>query len=228
MAQDIKAKAPTRAGGGKPGVNPLFAGIVIGLLLGIFLALGVAIWLNRASNPFVEKSKPVEALPAAKSTPPAQASTPSSPAKADGSNPEKPRFEFYQLLPGDKDAAPKDAATKDGARKPVEGGSKPGDKTVAKDVTKDGAPAKDASQTRSIAETLYLQAGAFQSETEAENLKVKIAFAGFEANITQVNAANKGTLFRVRLGPYRSQDEVNRIKGVLSQNGISTAVVKPE
>ena len=62
MANDIKPKAPFRAAGpnGKPGMNPLFAGIIIGLLLGIFLALGVAIWLNHATNPFVEKTKPSE------------------------------------------------------------------------------------------------------------------------------------------------------------------------
>jgi cell division protein FtsN len=46
--------------------------------------------------------------------------------------------------------------------------------------------------------------------------------------VKPVNVPEKGTLYRVRLGPYKSQDEVNRIKGVLSQNGISAAVVRPE
>ena len=75
-------------------------------------------------------------------------------------------------------------------------------------------------------ETVYLQAGAFQSETDAENLKAKIAFSGFEANVRAVNLPDKGTLYRVRLGPYKSADEVNRIKATLSQNGIGAAVVK--
>ena len=72
----------------------------------------------------------------------------------------------------------------------------------------------------------FLQAGAFQSVTDAENLKAKIAFSGFEANVRPVNLSDKGTLYRVRLGPYKSPDEVNRIKLTLSQNGINAAVVK--
>jgi len=215
MAYDMKPKAPVRGAGGaggggrkRPGMNPLFAGIIIGLLLGIFLALGVAIWLNRTSNPFVERTRPVESLPAAKST--------QAPAgvKTDPANSDKPRFEFYQILPGEKDGANKKAP----------------DTPAAKEVPKDSAKdtGKDAAPPKSLNEILYLQAGAFQSETDAENLKAKIAFAGFEATVKPVNVADKGTLFRVRLGPYKSQDEVNRIKSVLSQNGIGASVVKPD
>ena len=42
--------------------HPMLLGIIIGLLLGIVLALGVALWLNRLSNPFVDKGKPIEPL----------------------------------------------------------------------------------------------------------------------------------------------------------------------
>ena len=76
--------------------------------------------------------------------------------------------------------------------------------------------------------TSITKAGAFQNEAEADNMKAKVAFAGFEASVKPVNVAGKGALFRVRLGPFKSQEEVNRIKGVLSQNGISASVVKPE
>ena len=215
----MKPKAPPRSGGGRPGMNPLFAGIIIGLLLGIFLALGVAVWLNRTSNPFVEKTKPVESLPLAKVPVPAAGA-----AKGDPANPDKPRFEFYQILPGEKDGttkrAPEPAAAKDIVKDAV--------KEPAKALANEAAKALTPTPAKSLDETLYLQAGAFQSETEAENLKAKIAFAGFEANVKAVNVAGKGTLYRVRLGPYRSQDEVNRIKGVLSQNSIGAAVVKTD
>ncbi len=202
MAIDNKPKATFRPGAtsGKPGMNPLIAGIIIGLLLGIFLALGVAVWLNRASTPFVEKTKPTEALPAMKTAPPA--------AKAEGAEAAKPRFEFYQLLPGEKDGA---------ATPPA----------VQKDAPK-ATKAATAEPIKSLNETLYLQAGAFQNEAEADNMRAKIAFAGFEAAVKPVNVAGKGALFRVRLGPFKSQEEVNRIKAVLSQNGISAAVVKPD
>lgn len=222
---DMKPKAPPSRGGGKPGMNPLFAGIIIGLLLGIFLALGVAVWLNRTSNPFIDKTKPVESLPAAKTV------APTAPAgKADPANPDKPRFEFYQLLPGEKDGStrkPADAATaKDMVKDPAKALANEAAKALSPSAPY--APSAPTTPPKSLDETLYLQAGAFQSETDAENLKAKIAFSGFEANVKAVNVTGKGTLYRVRLGPYRSQDEVNRIKGVLSQNGIGAAVVKPD
>jgi cell division protein FtsN len=202
----FEAKSKPKSAGGRTGMNPLVAGIIIGLLMGIFLALGVAMWLNRAATPFIEKTKPSEQLAPMKVAPP---------AKTDTADANKPRFEFYQTLPGEKNV-------KDGvAAKAPDAKSTPA--TPAKELAKE--PVKDAAKELS---PLYLQAGAYQNESDAEAMKAKIAFAGFEANVKSVNVASKGTLYRVRLGPYKSQDEVNRIKTVLSQNGISAAVVKPE
>ena len=211
-------------------MSPMITGIVIGLILGVFLALGFAIWLNRHATPFVEKSKSVELLPTRPPRPDAPKNDVAQPAPTtaagvakEGSD--KPRFEFYQTLPGDKDGTkgnkagkvvePKIAAKVEPTGKAAPTPNAAGD--ANKDVAK--PPSK---------ESYSLQAGAFQSESDAENLKAKIAFAGMEATVRSVNLPDKGTLYRVRLGPYRSLDEVNRIKAALSQNGISAAVVKPE
>jgi cell division protein FtsN len=227
MPNDIKPKVAPR--GGKPGMNPMFAGIIIGLLLGIFLALGVAIWLNRPNqHAFVEKTKPVEALPPIK-----QPTTSTQPAK-DGKV--EPRFEFYQILPGEKEAkSGSSSAASSNASASVPSSTTPAPFAATKETPKDTKAAEAAKSSavpatpvKSADETLFLQAGAFQNIADAENLKAKIAFAGFEANVKSVNLPEKGTLYRVRLGPYKSQDEVNRIKGVLSQNGIAAAVVRPE
>ena len=37
---------------------------------------------------------------------------------------------------------------------------------------------------------------------------------------------DKGTLYRVRLGPYQSLDDANRIKAALSQNGVGAAIIR--
>ena len=68
----------------------------------------------------------------------------------------------------------------------------------------------------------WLQAGAFSEEKEADNLKAKIALTGLEAAVRPVSIPDKGTLFRVRLGPYQSLDDANRIKAALAQNGVFT------
>lgn len=224
MARDFIPAAPgtdmgssgSGAGRRKRGMNPMFIGIIIGLLLGIGLALGLAIWLNRANNPFVEKSRPVDALPTIPAkpvtTPAASQAQPAS--KGDG---EKPRFEFYQILPGEKGAKP-DTLVPPKPAEPVAHAA-PEPKQAAKpDAKLDVKPASN--------EVFYLQAGAFQNPTDAENMKAKVAFAGFEAMVRPVNLPDKGTLYRVRLGPYKSLDEVNRIKAALSQGDVAAAVVR--
>lgn len=226
MARDAQA-APPRGGidvapkAGRPGrrgINPLFAGIIIGLLLGVGLALGLAIWLNRANTPFVEKERPVDALP----TIPAR---PSAPAVAAKTETDKPRFDFYQILPGEKgtDKASDKPDKPEKAAKAEPHNEKP--------VTPPAVPAKSEPAGKleikpASSEVFMLQAGAFQNQTDAENMRAKVAFAGFEASVKPVNLPDKGTLYRVRLGPYKSLDEVNRIKTVLSQSGIGAAVVK--
>ena len=217
-ARDFKPGASKSAGDGregpKSGMPPMLTGIIIGLALGILIALSVALWLKGAHSPFVDKSPPVVALPTITPRP-----LPPSAVKNDKSESEKPRFEFYQILPGDKSAASK-------GERPVPGVA-PTAKPTAPPAEQKSVAKPDAPITKPASvETVYLQAGAFQNATDAENLKAKIAFSGFEANVRAVNLPDKGTLYRVRLGPYKNSDEVNRIKATLSQNGIAAAVVK--
>ena len=222
QAREYKPAAKSAADGGRSGkgagMPPMLMGIIIGLLLGIMLALAVAIWLNRANTPFLDKSPPVSALPtiAARPSPPPA-------AKSEKSDPEKPRFEFYQILPGDKGGNTTDRKS---APAPAAVAAKPASASEPKPAAKTEAAAARELPKAAAEETVYLQAGAFQSETDAENLKAKIAFSGFEANVRSVNVRDKGTLYRVRLGPYKSSAEVNRIKASLSQNGINATVVK--
>ena len=203
--------------------HPMLLGMIIGLLLGVVISLGVALWLNRLSNPFVDKARPVE--PVAKIAP-AQPPPPAKAAKAaekaakgkeaadkTAKPPERPRFEFYQILPGDKEVSEKEArAAAIRPAPPPTGGTRPG-----------STPAMPKPHSGEI---YWLQAGAFSEEREADNLKAKIALTGLEATVRPVNIPEKGTLFRVRLGPYQSLDDANRIKTTLSQNGVGAAIIR--
>ena len=225
----------SNAGSKKSIMTPMITGIVIGLLAGVLLALVFAIWLNRNATPFVEKTKSVDLLP----TKPARAEpargevaqpTPTTTASVAKENAEKPRFDFYQILPGDKAGAKGDGAKGDGtkANKTGKSADERTTKSAEADASANAANAGKDAAKQAAKDSYLLQAGAFQSESDAENLKAKIAFAGLEANVRSVNLPDKGTLYRVRLGPYRSVDELNRIKAALSQNGITAAVVKAE
>ncbi len=221
--------------------HPLLLGMIIGLLLGIVISLAVALWLNRLSNPFVEKGKqvePISKIAPPQSQPPAEAAkaaeaaargkapTPEKPAagktaekpapaadKAAAKGTERPRFEFYQILPGEKEVTEKEAKATT-PRPPSLAGSKPG-----------GTPVVPKPHS---GETYWLQAGAFAEEREADNLKARIALTGLEATVRSVSIPEKGTLYRVRLGPYQSLDDANRIKSALSQNGVGAAIIRTD
>jgi cell division septation protein DedD len=229
MPKDYK-DAPSPRGDSRLN-HPLLLGMIIGLLMGIVISLAVALWLNRLSNPFMEKgNKPVEAPPklgAAQPPPPPEAARaaakaaeaakipaeePKVAAKAPAKS-ERPRFEFYQILPGEKEA-PDKAPPKAAPPTP------PAAQASAKPGSSPAMPKPHAG------ETYWLQAGAFAEEKEADNLKARIAFTGLEATVRAVNIPDKGTLYRVRLGPYQSLDDANRIKSALSQNGVGAAIIR--
>ncbi len=195
--------------------HPFVFGVLVGLLLGIICALAVALYVNRFASPFVERPKPPE-LPKTGGVAPRpdakKVTTPGSPqANADN------KFEFYQVTPGDKSKADMD---------------KPKSKDGVKDE-KDKSPRADTkalkepdSTTNATSERFYVQAGSFPNESDADNLKGKLAFMGLEATILPVDLQDRGTWYRVRLGPYKSSDEANRIKTSLSQNGIPANIIK--
>ena len=100
MSRDYKSRsgnASEGSGGGRAGA--LFLGIFIGLIAGLIIALAVTWYVNKMPNPFAAMYKPAdtaEARPEQKSAVPAG----DKPAKAD-----KPRFDFYKILPGKEEPA---------------------------------------------------------------------------------------------------------------------------
>ena len=77
-----------------------------------------------------------------------------------------------------------------------------------------------------VPERFWLQAGSFTTEADAENLRARLAMAGWEAQMQQGQLADKATRYRVRLGPYDNVTELNRIKGELARRGFDVAVIR--
>jgi cell division protein FtsN len=186
-------------------------GIFIGLIMGLSLAAGVAFYLGRAG------------LTTAPLTPGGAAKDGARAGKSDSgvasAAPDKPRFDFYKILPGGEEPkAPSE-------RRTVEKLDRPADKALPAPIAKapDKEPAKDAAKP---ADRFWLQAGAFNGESDAENLKARLALAGWEAVIQTVPLADNSVRYRVRLGPYDNTDELNRIKGELGKGGFDVAVIR--
>jgi cell division protein FtsN len=179
-----------RSGGG------FLLGVFVGLMVGLTVALGIAFYLNRTQIPFVTaKPRPAEKdakAPAIAGMP--QGTTPSVTA-------EKPKFDFYKILPGNEETV----TEKD--LRAARAAAKSGQQNVSKDV-------------------YFIQAGSFQNPADADNQKARLAILGFESSVEPANLPDKGTWYRVRLGPYTKVDEINRVRASLAQSGIDASLVK--
>ncbi len=197
MSRDYKTPPRKSASNAGFSGSSFALGALVGLLVGLGIALAVAWYVNKVPSPFVSRVPPKG--DAAKAAPDEKA------AKAKD---EKLRLDFHDILTGKKDPD-------------VEGKG-------AKDTTgaKDGKEAKAAPSTPVTKEAFYLQAGAFTSAQDADNLKARLALLGHEASVQSVNLADKGAWHRVRLGPYGSVEDLTRVRDALKQNGIDTQLVK--
>jgi cell division protein FtsN len=175
-------------------------GVLIGLVIGVLISLGVVWYLNKMPIPFQDKTHYAER--AATGDP--AGSPVALPGKPGDKADDKPRFEFYKILPGETSAS--------------KGEGKPEAKTEAKVDAKAGA--------KPAGEPMFLQAGAFQKPTDADNLKAKLALMGVEASVQEAEVADKGKMFRVRVGPFATMEEMNRARTQLSQDGVPTNPVK--
>jgi cell division protein FtsN len=201
----------------KSGFGGTLFGIFIGVALGLSLAAVVAFYLLKAGNPY---ASPTPAREPARDV--AKDSPRSGRADANG---EKPRFDFYKILPGvEEPRVPKPGAQD----KAVATGAQ--DKAVAKlderALQAEKADKAAADKAAKAPERFWLQAGSFSTESDAENLRARLALAGWEAAIQPVSLPDKGQRYRVRLGPYDNTEELNRMKTELAKRGFDAAVIK--
>src|SRR5205809_7134021 len=175
-------------------------GMSVGVLIGLAVALGVTFYLNKTPMPFLT-AKPTKAdKDQAAGKGPAIAGLPqgSSAPPAAG---EKPKFDFYKILPGQEEP-------------------------VTEKELRERARAAAKGQLLEAKERYFIQAGSFQNPAEADNQKARLAILGFDSSVEPANLPDKGTWYRVRMGPYTKVEELNRVRQMLAQNGIDARLVK--
>jgi len=205
----MKSRKRSTASRRKSGGSTLI-GLFLGLVLGVLLAGGVVWYLHRTPAPFSTKAQPPHPSAAA-GTLQAPLVLPGKPGDTPPAPSDKPRFDFYTILPGNSEAIsdPKSASTKTGEPKRA-------------DATKD-KEGKDSA----LKEPVFLQTGSFQNASDADNQKAKLAMMGMEASVQQVMLQEK-VWYRVRLGPFRKIEQVNAMRSELARQGIEAALVKKD
>ncbi|MRD72106.1 SPOR domain-containing protein [Rhodocyclus tenuis] len=224
MSRDMKPRrqpAPRKSGGGT------LVGLFIGLVIGVIAAAAVVWYINKTPTPFTNKPQgPAPAssnapAPAANeksnnnsAAPAALPGKPGDPAPEAGSD--KPRFDFYKILPGAAEPTPD---TKPSGK---------GDSDAkGKSDKSDKAEKSDKADSTALKEPTFLQAGSFQSAGDADNQKAKLAMMGVEATVQQVMVQDK-VWYRVRLGPFSRSDDLAKTRADLSRQGVDATVVKKD
>lgn len=213
-------------------------GLVLGMVLGVAAAVAVALFVTQAPMPFKDKASrntPTTLLPDVKNAPdpnialygkdgPAGTRTP-----AQGGSSVNPPA-----------AAPEPGQTEnplsDAIGQIIAGLDQPAAKPPAAPVAKAPAPAaalpfpppapppsKPAANTQT---TYFLQTGAFRSSTEAQSMLARVLLLGLPVRI-EAGESNGAPINRVRVGPFKGIDEMNRARTKLGDEKIESSVIRP-
>lgn len=260
MSRDYKTRKPSKSTPEKGG--SAFLGGFVGYALGLASAIGIWLYLNYAPSPFLPTEKVASPTEKSEVQPtPEQAKTPAKPQEVPVTTvEEKPRFDFYKILPGIEEpeidheyksavaqpAQPQvPAKTTENSNKPAENVQQPipsvrpntnpavttpqiaavPPRAVPTEPTQQPA-APQVKNPPPVKEKFFLQAGSFRRNEEAENMKARLAFLGVSASIQPIDLAEKGTWYRVRIGPLTNKADIDAISASLKENGIGAQLIK--
>ena len=211
-------------------------GFIFGLIVGLGVALAVVVYVMKVPVPFITKGglrgpeqdaaeaeknrnwnphqalagKPAPARPAEPAAQAASAAVAPTPSKVAAPKPD----------PKDaaKDAVAKNAKDKDAKDKDA---SKP---AASADPLGDFAKAKASTATAEPFE-YFVQAGAFNTQPDADAQRAKLAMLGWEARVSE-REQNGRAYFRVRVGPFAKRDDAEQLKDKLKGAGVESTLVR--
>ncbi|ACT49222.1 SPOR domain-containing protein [Methylotenera mobilis] len=199
MSRDYKPRAdraPKQSQG-----NPFVTGLLIGFLLGVAASLAVVMMIKGGESPFADLAAPTKPVSekiaeTAKEEAAQEKAATEEKAKPTETAEDKTRFDFYTILPGSE-----------------------------RQVTTEEVKNKEQAAEPSAKNTYFLQVGAFQTEDEADNMKATLALQGFEAVVQTATIPNKGVWHRVRVGPLKNLELINKTKADLASNGFKSDLI---
>lgn len=190
-----------------------FFGGLIGFVTGLVVAGVLAIWIYQ-STPFRPETAPLAKLEPVK---------PKVEAKATGQSGElakdEKKAEAERIVPPGTRATPTSPAA----------APAPNESAAPKVAAAKAAPgSQEPAPSAEPRSRLWLQVGAYVNRQDAESQRARFAVLGYEAQIQSADIPEKGTVHRVRVGPYRDPDEAAKVRGDLARQGIEVTVVKPQ
>lgn len=203
--KDYKARDRVKPRHGRRGGSGFFW-FVTGSVFGAF-GIGLAWTLSDRMQPGAAPSSQVQAEPAT-----------------------KPSFVFHQLLPelevlvpdeelGESAQLPKPAAKSSPQKESTKRA------TVEPRQTAKTETAKKTDKPVADGASYLVQVASFRQASDAERLKAKLALLGVRVRVQRVTVNGKD-YHRVRAGPYKGKQEVNKTRALLSSNGLESIAIK--
>ena len=115
--------------------------------------------------------------------------------------PKKSRYDFFTVLPEMEVVVPE------------------------QELSKKSQPQETAAVRRPTADSYLLQVGSFRENSDAEQMKARLALLGISARIQTVTV-NEATWHRVRVGPVSGARKADEMRKQLADNGIESLVMK--
>lgn len=240
----MAARRKSRSGGA-------WFGLVAGMVLGVAAAVGVTLFVTQVPMPFKDRasrSTPATLLPDVGNAPdpnialygkdgpagsrtPAQGGSsinPPAPAPEPGSQNSLSDAIGEMIARLDTSAAPKNSPAL--PPPPMTKGTAPAAPSPAKLASlappPPPAPPAPARATPGTQTTYYLQTGAFRSNDEAQAMLARVVMLGLPVHIERADA-NGTSINRVRVGPFKGIDDMNRARTKLGDDKIESTVVRP-
>jgi cell division protein FtsN len=176
------------------------------LIVGLAVALVVAVYVTKVPIPFMNKAQSRNAEQDAAEVKKNKDWDPNAPLY--GKNPAKP-------------AAPAEPNEATSATPAVTGAGASAEDKKTDDPLGDLARAKAGADPF----VYFVQAGAYRSEPEAQAQKAKLALKGLASAVSEREQDGR-TVYRVRLGPFDSKDDAEGTKKKLDSAKIESALVR--
>ena len=214
-----------------------FLGVIVGMLIGLAIALGVALYITKVPLPFIDKVPQRTAEQDAAEAEKNKNWDPNSPLY--GKNPAKPKPVLVEpaasAASGGEAVGVEVPVATPPVTAPVTPAASAASAAVPSAKASAAAPARNpaailsgesvSTGASSDALSYQVQAGAYASQSEAEQQKAKLAMMGLEARVAE-REVNGRTMYRVRLGPFSAKEQADEVRVKLQGAGIDSALVR--
>lgn len=144
--------------------------------------------------------------------------------------PEKPKYDFYTLLPGSEVIVPPEAVEKTPPtpeQKPVtpEEAAKIDAARAEAALAGEVPPPPPVIAKAPVTTKYFLQAGSFRRKDDADSVRAQIIMLGQNVNVESGKVRDE-TWYRVLVGPFATREDLNKSQATLSKNGFNNLLLQ--